>query len=127
MRLIGGSRPHGVLAVCIAGLIGLGSAAKAEARALEDIQRRGVLSLCAAPNALPRQVFFFLYFAMTGLHAVHLTIGVVIVLVVLYRAYMRDYSPEYYTPVENAGLYWHFVDIIWLFLYPLFYLIDLHS
>jgi len=53
MRLIGGSRPHGVLAVCIAGLIGLGSAAKAEARALEDIQRRGVLSLCAAPNALP--------------------------------------------------------------------------
>lgn len=74
-----------------------------------------------------KQVYFFLYFAMTGLHAIHLTIGIGIVLFVLWRAIRRAYSPYYFTPVENAGLYWHFVDVVWIFLYPLFYLIDLHK
>jgi cytochrome c oxidase subunit 3 len=78
------------------------------------------------PDAHAKQIFFFLYFAMTGLHAIHLTIGIVMVCVVLFWAYRRAYSPEYYTPVENAGLYWHFVDIVWIFLFPLLYLIDIH-
>lgn len=78
------------------------------------------------PNAHALQVFFFMYFAMTGLHAIHLTIGIVMVCIILVKAYRGSYSPEYYTPVENAGLYWHFVDIIWIFLFPLFYLIDIH-
>lgn len=80
----------------------------------------------SVPNAHATQVFFFMYFAMTGLHAIHLSIGIVMVCIVLYRAYRGAYSPDYYTPVENVGLYWHFVDIVWIFLFPLLYLIDIH-
>ena len=80
----------------------------------------------SVPHAHERQVFFFMYFAMTGLHAIHLTVGIVLVSVIFVMAYRRRFSPAYYTPVENAGLYWHFVDVIWIFLYPLFYLIDIH-
>ena len=69
------------------------------------------------------QVFFFLYFLMTGVHAIHLIIGISIVTVLLLQSFRRKYSPEYYTPVEVGGLYWHFVDVIWIFLYPLLYLI----
>ena len=78
-------------------------------------------------HARAKQVFFFLYFAMTGLHSIHLTIGIVMVAAILFMAYRRTYSPDYYTPVENAGLYWHFVDMIWIFLFPLLYLIDIHK
>jgi cytochrome c oxidase subunit III len=81
----------------------------------------------ARPHAREWQVFFFLYFAMTGVHAIHLTVGIVLVCVVFGKAYRRAYSPAYYTPVELSGLYWHFVDIVWLFLFPLLYLIDLHK
>ncbi len=80
----------------------------------------------AVPHAHEKQVFFFMYFAMTGLHTIHLTIGIILVSVIFVMAYRRKFSPSYYSPVENAGLYWHFVDVIWIFLYPLFYLIDIH-
>ena len=73
------------------------------------------------------QLFFSLYFAMTGLHALHMVIGVGTAAVLILRR--RDkgrYSPDYRTPVDIAGLYWHFVDIIWIFLFPLLYLIDRH-
>jgi cytochrome c oxidase subunit 3 len=69
------------------------------------------------------QLFFVLYFLMTGLHAIHLTIGIVVVLVVALLAWRGRFSPEYATPVEITGLYWHFVDIVWVFLFPLLYLI----
>ena len=72
------------------------------------------------------QLFFGLYFAMTGLHAVHMVIGVVILTVLTIQAYRGRFSPAYYSPVDVAGLYWHFVDIIWIFLFPLLYLIDRH-
>jgi len=75
------------------------------------------------PQPEQAQVFFFLYFLMTGVHAVHLIIGIAIVTVLWFQSYRRRYSPEYYTPVEVGGLYWHFVDVIWIFLYPLLYLI----
>ena len=78
------------------------------------------------PHARETQVFFFLYFAMTGLHAVHLTVGILLVLFILLKAYRRAYSPSYHTPVELSGLYWHFVDIVWIFIFPLLYLIDIH-
>lgn len=80
----------------------------------------------SVPNAHTKQIYFFLYFAMTGLHAIHLTIGIALVAFILFRAYRRTYSSSYYSPIENVGLYWHFVDIVWIFLYPLLYLIDLH-
>ncbi|HEX4926388.1 MAG TPA: cytochrome c oxidase subunit 3 [Burkholderiales bacterium] len=69
--------------------------------------------------------FYFLYFAMTGLHAVHLSIGVVLV-GWLWRG-AKLYGRDYYSPIEVAGLYWHFVDIVWVFLYPMFYLIERYA
>ena len=72
------------------------------------------------------QVFFFLYFAMTGMHAVHMIIGLAILVWLIYRANRGEFTAGYVAPIENFGLYWHFVDIVWLFLFPLFYLINRH-
>jgi cytochrome c oxidase subunit 3 len=69
------------------------------------------------------QFFFSFYFGMTGLHALHMVIGVAILLALLVAARRGAFSGEYYTPVEMTGLYWHFVDIVWVFLFPLLYLI----
>jgi len=68
------------------------------------------------------ELFYFLYFVLTGLHAVHLTIGIAVVVVIAVRARRGAFSPAYYTPVEVTGLYWHFVDLVWIFLFPLLYL-----
>ena len=70
------------------------------------------------------QIYFSLYFAMTGLHALHMIIGVGIFCYLLYFACKGRYTPQYNTPVEIGGLYWHFVDIVWIYLFPLLYLID---
>ena len=70
------------------------------------------------------QIFFSLYFAMTGLHALHMVIGAGIMIALTIWAYKGRYSSDYYTPVDVGGLYWHFVDVIWIFLFPLLYLID---
>ena len=72
------------------------------------------------------QLFFSLYFAMTGLHALHMVVGEGLLLFLLFQAYAGKYTPKYYTPVDIGGLYWHFVDIIWIFLFPLLYLIGRH-
>jgi cytochrome c oxidase subunit 3 len=69
------------------------------------------------------QLYFSLYFAMTGLHAIHMIIGLGIMTVITIMAGRGRFSPDYYTPVEIAGLYWHFVDLVWIFLFPLLYLI----
>jgi cytochrome c oxidase subunit 3 len=70
--------------------------------------------------------FYSLYFAMTGLHALHMIIGLGIMTVIAVMAWKKQFDQEYYTPVEVAGLYWHFVDIVWIFLFPLLYLIGGH-
>ncbi len=72
------------------------------------------------------KLFFSLYFAMTGLHALHMVVGVGIVAFIIAETARNKYSPKYYTPIDIAGLYWHFVDVVWIFLFPLFYLIDRH-
>jgi cytochrome c oxidase subunit 3 len=72
------------------------------------------------------QVFFFLYFAMTGMHALHMIIGIGLLFWLIWRAQRGDFSFGYVAPIENFGLYWHFVDIVWLFLFPLLYLINRH-
>jgi cytochrome c oxidase subunit III len=72
------------------------------------------------------QIFFFLYFAMTGMHALHMVIGIVILFWLTWRAHRGEFSAGYVAPIENFGLYWHFVDIVWLFLFPLLYLINRH-
>jgi len=74
----------------------------------------------------PAQLFFSLYFTMTGLHALHMVVGMGIMLTLLLQAYAGKYTPDYYTPVDVGGLYWHFVDVVWIFLFPLLYLIGRH-
>ncbi|MDP9267944.1 MAG: cytochrome c oxidase subunit 3 family protein [Acidobacteriota bacterium] len=69
------------------------------------------------------QIFFFLYFGMTGMHATHMIIGLGLMTWLLIGAWKGKYGPEYHTPIEIGGLYWHFVDIVWIFLFPLLYLI----
>jgi cytochrome c oxidase subunit 3 len=73
------------------------------------------------------QIYFALYFVMTGLHALHMIIGIGIFTWLLYAAWKGRFTPEWNTPVEMGGLYWHFVDIVWIYLFPLLYLIDLHK
>lgn len=72
-------------------------------------------------------LFFSLYFAMTGLHAAHMIIGLGVLAVVFVMAARHKFSAAWHTPVELGGLYWHFVDIIWIFLFPLLYLVDRHK
>ncbi|MGB2592050.1 MAG: cytochrome c oxidase subunit 3 family protein [Candidatus Acidiferrum sp.] len=73
------------------------------------------------------ELFFSLYFGMTGLHALHMIVGVGLLCWLLKQSLKGRFTPEYNTPVENIGLYWHFVDIVWIYLYPLLYLIDRHK
>jgi cytochrome c oxidase subunit 3 len=72
------------------------------------------------------QIFYSLYFAMTGLHATHMIVGIGIILWLLPACIRGRYGPDYYHPIECFGLYWHFVDIVWIFLFPLLYLIGRH-
>jgi cytochrome c oxidase subunit III len=73
------------------------------------------------------QIFFSLYFMMTGLHALHMVIGLGILIVMFVWASRGTITAEYYSPIEISGLYWHFVDIVWIFLFPLLYLIGRHA
>ncbi len=75
-------------------------------------------------DAAHTPLFFSLYFGMTGLHAMHMIVGVGILLFLITQARKGRYTPAWHTPVELFGLYWHFVDIVWIFLFPLLYLID---
>jgi cytochrome c oxidase subunit 3 len=70
------------------------------------------------------EMYFSLYFAMTGLHATHMVLGIPVLFVLAVMAHRGAFGPGYYTPVELFGLYWHFVDIVWIFLFPLLYLIE---
>jgi cytochrome c oxidase subunit 3 len=76
------------------------------------------------PHARQVEIFLSLYFSLTGLHALHMVIGFGILSVITWMAYKNRFSKEWYTPVEMSGLYWHFVDIVWIFLFPLLYLVD---
>jgi cytochrome c oxidase subunit 3 len=72
------------------------------------------------------QIFYSLYFAMTGFHALHMLIGFGLLTWLLVDAQRGRFGPAYSAPVEMVGLYWHFVDIVWIFLFPLLYLIGRH-
>ena len=84
----------------------------------------------AAPDAAPPpaetplnpQIFFGIYFVMTGLHGIHVLAGMVVITWLILIS--GRFGPEYFTPVDLVGLYWHIVDLIWIFLFPLLYLID---
>jgi cytochrome c oxidase subunit 3 len=84
----------------------------------------GPLFHYAGPHPERAQLFFSLYFAMTGLHGIHVILGIVVLSTLAAMAAARSKLLDDYVPVEMAGLYWHFVDIVWIFLYPLLYLIN---
>jgi cytochrome c oxidase subunit 3 len=81
----------------------------------------------AIQTAKQTEIFFSFYFAMTGLHAFHMLIGMGLLTWLLLRAKNGEFGPAYYTPLELGGLYWHFVDIVWIYLFPLLYLISRHK
>ncbi len=83
--------------------------------------------VAAAGQANAAQIFFSLYFAMTGLHAAHMIIGISILAVMWVRALLGHFTPADATPLEITGLYWHFVDVVWIFLFPMLYLVSLHT
>jgi cytochrome c oxidase subunit III len=72
------------------------------------------------------QIFFSLYFLMTGLHALHMIIGLGVMAVMLWWSWRGVITAQYSSPIEISGLYWHFVDIVWIFLFPLLYLVGRH-
>ncbi len=80
----------------------------------------------AAPFQQTAQIFFSFYFALTGMHALHMIIGEGLLAALVIRAWQNEFTPEHHAAVEITGLYWHFVDIIWIFLFPLLYLIERH-
>jgi len=79
------------------------------------------------PEEIPHaKIFFFLYFAMTGVHAAHMVVGVGLMLWIMKRAKEGEFVPEHHDALEMSGLYWHFVDIVWIFLFPMIYLLGYH-
>lgn len=90
------------------------------------IPGQAAFHLDGTPLQGPAKLFFSLYFAMTGLHALHMVVGVGILTVLIVQARKGKFSADYFTPIDISGLYWHFVDIVWIFLFPLLYLIDRH-
>jgi cytochrome c oxidase subunit III len=81
-----------------------------------------------SPDAAKRptnlQIFFSVYFGMTGLHGIHVIVGMVVIAWLLKRAIVGDFGGQYFFPVEMGGLYWHLVDLIWIYLFPLLYLVN---
>jgi len=80
----------------------------------------------AGPEGRNAELFFSLYFGMTGLHALHMVVGIALLAILAVRARRGDFGSDYFTPIDMTGLYWHFVDIVWIFLFPLLYLLGGH-
>lgn len=80
-----------------------------------------------ASDSTHAEMFFYIYWLMTGVHALHVTIGVLLIGFFALRAWFTDAFKNHDTPIDLLGLYWHFVDIVWVFLFPLIYLVDRHS
>lgn len=87
------------------------------------IAREGLVGKAAEEVVHGVNLFFTYYFVMTAIHGLHVLIGMTIIGILLYKNIKGRYSHWYYTPVENGTLYWHLVDLIWIYLFPLFYLV----
>jgi cytochrome c oxidase subunit 3 len=100
----------------------------------DEYHHKFVEHLVPGPNfqaggADPRtlQLFFILYFSMTGLHALHMVIGIGVLGALVVPVWRGRFTPENHNLVEGTGLYWHFVDVVWIFLFPLLYLVNRHG
>jgi cytochrome c oxidase subunit 3 len=115
-----------LLLTMLLGLVFLGIKGLEYAHKVEEHLVPGPRFLAEGPHAQHMQLFFGFYFAMTGMHALHMVIGIALLAVLAGQAWRGRFSPAYFTPVELAGLYWHFVDIVWIYLFPLLYLLGRH-
>jgi cytochrome c oxidase subunit III len=115
-----------LLATMALGLVFLGIKTFEYSHKLHEGLVPGALFTYSGPDAPQHQLFLCLYFAMTGLHALHMIIGIGILAALCVLARRGWFHAGYYTPVEMTGLYWHFVDLVWIFLFPLLYLIGRH-
>jgi cytochrome c oxidase subunit 3 len=113
-------------ATMLLGLVFLGIKAYEYTHKFHEGLVPGPLFTYSGPDAPQHQLFLCLYFAMTGLHALHMIIGIGILAALCVLARRGWFQGGYYTPVEMTGLYWHFVDLVWIFLFPLLYLIGRH-
>jgi cytochrome c oxidase subunit III len=84
----------------------------------------GGIFIYPGPYEREARMFFSLYFSMTGLHFIHMVLGILMMGLLVFLAWRRKFNAQRYNLVELTGLYWHFVDIVWIFLFPLLYLID---
>ena len=100
------------------------SSARRRSLAYQPADRaRGARARPPGPPPEHTNMFFTIYFAMTGLHGIHVLVGVFVFIWLLIRAIKGHFTPDYFGPVDFAALYWHIVDLIWIFLFPLLYLI----
>jgi cytochrome c oxidase subunit 3 len=121
---LGGNRPAAVLfeSAAVLGVLFLGLKAVEYRQEYHEHLVPGLNFAFAGPHAGAAELFYGFYFVATGLHALHLTIGIVALAVIARRARRGGYSARYHAPLTVAGLYWHFVDVVWIFLFPLIYL-----
>jgi len=115
-----------ILATMILGLAFLGIKAVEYSAKFEHHLVPGPNFHMDSPMSGQIQLYFSFYFMMTGMHAIHMVIGFGILTWLYIKARKGTFSEDYYNPVEVTGLYWHFVDIVWIFLFPLLYLIGRH-
>jgi cytochrome c oxidase subunit 3 len=115
-----------LLLTIVLGLVFLGIKAVEYGHKFEDRLVPGPTFFFTGEHAKQVQIFYSFYFGMTGMHALHMVIGIGLLSALVILAWRGRFSSTYYTPVENIGLYWHFVDIVWIFLFPLLYLLGRH-
>ncbi len=105
------------------GVVFLGLKALEYTHHFQEGQLPGRVYTFGGVHAAGAPIFFSLYFLITGLHAFHVIVGMTVLVVIGVMAYRGRYTAGYHVPVENAGLYWHLVDLIWIFVFPLIYLV----
>jgi cytochrome c oxidase subunit III len=97
--------------------------APAEIEAKLHIDEKEATELKALSQVENWQMFFGFYFVMTGIHGIHVVAGALLIFWVMIKNMRGKVGPEYYTPVEGVGLFWHVVDLVWIYLFPLLYLV----
>jgi cytochrome c oxidase subunit 3 len=116
-----------LLLTVLLGAVFLGIKALEYAHKFEEHLVPGSGFLAEGPHAAQVQLFMSFYFGMTGMHALHMVVGIGLLTLLALQAWRGRFTSAYHTPVEMLGLYWHFVDIVWIFLFPLLYLLGRHA
>jgi cytochrome c oxidase subunit 3 len=115
-----------LLLTLVLGAVFLGIKGTEYAHKFDERLVPGIDFVYGEPHAGQVELFMLFYFVMTGLHALHLVVGLGLLGVLAVLAWRGRFSADYYAPVETGGLYWHFIDIVWIFLLPLLYLVGKH-